>query len=127
MATWSVKPEWKKSIIDRQYLTKGDNELMVETGWRWGEFHVYTEDDTPPVLEAGVDIFDCGYESELIETDDGCWTDQDFDGCDDETQEWLENFFDEGGSWLDLEEHGWTIGRGEMIIDCDMLIEKVEE
>ena len=84
MATWSVKPEWKKSVIERQYLTKGDNQLMVETGWRWGEFHVYTEDDTPPELEAGVDLFDCGYEVEMIETNDGCWTDYDYDECDDE-------------------------------------------
>ena len=59
MATWSVKPEWKKSIIERQEWIKDDERVIVETGWRWGEFHVYTEDETPPVLESGVDIFAC--------------------------------------------------------------------
>jgi len=73
MAIWSVKPTWKKSIIERNYLTKDGNKVMVETGWRWGEFTVETEDDNPPDIEAGVDMYDCGYEAELVETSDGCW------------------------------------------------------
>jgi len=126
MATWNIKPEYKKSVIERSYMIKDGNRLMVETGWRWGEFEITTEDDTPPVLEEGVDLFSCGYECEMIETNDGCWEDYDFDGCDEETTEWLENFFDEGNSWLDLEEHGWSNDDCEMIIDCPILIEKAE-
>ena len=127
MAVWSIKPEWKKSIIERNYYHKDGNTVMIETGWRWGEFHCETEDDTPPVLESGVDLWSCGYDVELVETNDGCWEEHDMDGCDEATTEWLEGFFDEGNSWLDLEEHGWSQGDSEMIIDCDMLIEKVEE
>ena len=127
MATWSVKPEWKKSIIERMYFTKGDNRLMVETGWRWGEFTVETEDDNPPDIEAGVDIYNCGYETELVETNDGCWEEHDMDDCDEETQEWLEEFFDEGNSYFDLEEHGWVQDECEMIIDCDLIIERLDE
>jgi hypothetical protein len=126
MAEWSVKPTWKKSILERNYLHKDGQTIMIETGWRWGEFTVYTDDDTPPNLEAGVDIYDCGYESELVETTDGCWEEHDFDECDEETQEWLEEFFDEGNSWLDLEEHGWHQGDCEMIIDCDMEITRMD-
>ena len=100
---------------------------MVETGWRWGEFIVHTDDDNPPDIESGVDIYDCGYESELVETDDGCWEDYDFDDCNDETREWLEEFFDEGNSWLDLEEHGWLQDECEMIIDCDLEITRINE
>jgi hypothetical protein len=127
MATWSVKPTWKKSIIERQRIRKDDNILVVETGWRWGEFTVYTDDENPPNIEAGVDIYDCGYESELVETSDGCWEEHDYDEVDDETQAWLEEFFEEGNSWLDLEEHGWLFDDCEMIIDCDLEITKVEE
>jgi hypothetical protein len=127
MATWSVKPQWKKSIIERNYLTKGDNRVMVETGWRWGEFTVETEDDNPPDIEAGVDIYDCGYESELVETNDGCWEEVDSDECDDETREWLEEFFEEGNNWLDLEEQGWMQDECEMIIDCDLIIERLDD
>lgn len=127
MAQWSVKPEWKKSIIERNYLTKGDSTVMVETGWRWGEFIVYTDDDNPPDIESGVDMFDCGYESEMVETSDGCWEEYDYDDCSEEDQEWLEEFFDEGNSWLDLEEHGWIQDECEMIIDCDLIIEKLDD
>jgi hypothetical protein len=127
MATWSVKPTLKKSIIERNYLTKDGNTVMVETGWRWGEFHVYTDDDNPPNIEAGVDIYDCEYETELVETNDGCWEEVNTDDCDDETTEWIENFFEEGNSWLDLEEEGWNQNECEMIIDCDLEITKVEK
>lgn len=127
MATWSVKPKFKKSIVERQYMHKGDNIFVVETGWRWGEFHVYTDDDNPPNIEEGVDIFDCGYEADLVNTDDGCWEDHDMDECDDETVEWLEQFFEEGNSTYDLEEHGWTYGDSEMFINSELIIEKVED
>lgn len=127
MATWSVKPTWKKSIIERNYLVKDGQTFVVETGWRWGEFLVFTDDDNPPDIESGVNIYDCGYESELVETSDGCWEDYDYDEVDDETREWLEEFFDEGNSWLDLEEHGWSQDECEMIIDSDMEITRVND
>ena len=126
MATWKVEPTWKKSVIERNYLynKKGDT-IMVETGWRSGSFYVYTDDDNPPKIEAGVDIYSCDYETELVETTDGCWEEYDYDDVDDETREWLEEFFDEGNSWLDLEEHGWMQDECEMIIDCDLEIRKL--
>lgn len=127
MALWSVKPEWKKSVIERNYLLKGKNRLMIETGWRWGEFTVETKDDNPPDIEAGVDIYNCDYNGELVETSDGCWEEIDYDECDPVTEEWLQEFFDEGNSWLDLEEHGWTQDDCEMIIDCDLIIERLDE
>ena len=126
MATWSIKPSWKKSLIERMHLTKGDNTLIIETGWRWGDFICETEDDNPPVIKEGTDLFNCDYDVEMQETTDGCWEEHDYDDCDDETREWLEEFFEEN-SWLDLEEHGWMQDECEMIIDCDLLIEKVSD
>ncbi len=127
MATWKVEPTWKKSVIERNYLTKDGNTVMVETRWRWGEFTVETEDDNPPDIEAGVDIYNCDYNGELVETTNGCWEEIDYDDCDDESREWLEEFFDEGNSWLDLEEHGWMQDECEMIIDCDLRITKIND
>jgi hypothetical protein len=126
MATWKVTPQWKKSIIERQFWTKDDNTFVFETCWRGGEFTVETEDDNPPELEPGVDILDCGYDSEMVETFDGCSEDYDFDDCDEETQEWLEEFL-EDNSVFDLEEHGWYSSDCEMIIDCEMNIERVND
>jgi hypothetical protein len=127
MALWKLEPTWKKSIIERMYYTKDGNTVMVETGWRWGEFTVETEDDNEPVIEAGTNLFDCAYIVEMVELDDGCWEDHDYDDCDEESTEWLENFFEEGNSYLDLEEHGWDLVSSEMILDCDPEFEKLED
>lgn len=126
MATWKVEPTWKKSVIERNYYYKDDNMVMHETGWRWGSFYVYTDDDNPPKIESGVDIYNCGYESEMIETWDGCWEDTDLDDCDDDTREWVEEFLEENGVY-DLEEHGWSLDESEMIIDCDLEITRIND
>jgi hypothetical protein len=125
MATWSVKPTWKKSIIERQYWAKDDDQFMYETGWRWGEFIVYTDDDNPPDLKPGVDIYNCDYETELVETTDGCWDDYDYDECGESVREELELFLEEN-SVFDLEEDGWMNTDTEMIIDCEMEITMIE-
>ena len=127
MAVWSVKPDWKKSIIERQIWTKEGvaGYIGIETGWRWGEFHVTTEDDTPPDLVAGVDIYNCDYECELVSLDDGCWEESDIDVLDEELRNELETFL-EDNSVHDLEELGWSCDDTEMTIDCDMTIEMIE-
>ena len=127
MAEWIIHPSWKKSLIERNYLRKGDNIFMSETGWRWGSFSVETEDENVPNISAGDDLWDCGYDVELIETWDGCWDSQDIDDCDEETQQWLEEFFEEGNSIYELEEQeGWVQGDSEMILDCDPVFERVD-
>jgi len=128
MATWKVEPTLKKSVIERNYLTKGGNKIMVETGWRWGEFLVYTDDNNPPKIESGVDIYNCDYETELQATWDGCWQEVDCDDCDDESREWIEDYFEEGNSWDDLDcEHGWSQENCEIIIDCDLKMTKLNQ
>lgn len=126
MALWKIEPSWKKSLIERQYYQKDGNRIMIETGWRWGSFECETEDENVPNISAGDDLWDCGYDVEMIETWDGCWEEHDMDDCDEETQQWLEEFFEEGNSWLDLEEHGWFQGDAEMIIDCDPIFERLD-
>lgn len=125
--TWKITPQWKKSIIEKNYWTKGPDTIIQITGWRGGEFIVITDDENPPNIEAGVDIYNCGYESELVETYDGCWEELDFDDCVDSVRELVEEFLDEGNSVYDLEEQGWICNDAEMIIDCDLNIEKVIE
>lgn len=127
MATWKVEPVWKKSVIERNYLVKDASTIMIETGWRSGSFYVYTDDDNPPDIERGVDIYNCKYETELIETWDGCWEDHDFDDCDEETENQIQEFLDDGNSWLDLLEEGWDQDECEMIIDCDLKITRIND
>lgn len=126
MARWSIEPSWKKSIVEREYWTKGDNTVVIETGWRWGTFECETEDDNIPDITSGDDLWDCGYDVELIETWDGCWTEHDLDDCDDETREWLEEFFEEHSSYELEEVEGWVQGDSEMIIDCDPIFTRLD-
>ena len=125
MARWKITPTWKKSVIERQYWDKDDMSLMHEIGWRWGEFFIETEGDEPPDLNAGVDMFDCGYDCDNWSTDDGCWEETDLDDMTDLQRETVELFLEEN-SIFDLEEDGWVMSECEMIIDCDLSIERVE-
>jgi hypothetical protein len=128
MARWKITPTWKKSVIEKQYWTKAGQPgyILNEIGWRWGEFFIETEDDTPPPLEAGVDMFDCGYDCDDWSTDDGCWEDNEIDVPDENDRQRLEEFLEEN-SVFDLEEDGWVMDECEMIIDCDLEIEKVKD
>jgi hypothetical protein len=79
-----------------------------------------------PTIRAGDNLWDCGYDVQLLETSDGCWETHEMDDCDEETQQWLEEFLEEN-SYLDLEEDGdWVQGDCEMIIDCDPIFERVD-
>ena len=125
MATWSIKPIWKKSIIERIHYHKDGKEIIEETGWRWGEFTCETEDDEPPVLEEGVDLFDCGYDIEMQYCDDGCWTEYEFIGFTEEEEQAMNEWLEEN-SFFELEEEGWISGDTEMILNSDAEIEKIE-
>ena len=124
MATWQIEPSWKKSLAERMHFTKDDKRIIIETGWRWGTFICETEDETPPVIEEGTDLFDCDYEVEMQETSDGCWEEREFHGFTDEEEEAMEEWLDEN-SWWDLEEDGWNQVDNEMIITCEPIITKI--
>ena len=127
MARWRITPSWKKSIIEVLELTKDGKVIRNEICWRWGEFFIDTEDDNPPELEEGVDMFDCGYEVTDWSTDDGCSEDTDLSELDDDEREQLEEFLEEN-SFLDLDGHdGWMFSDSYMYIDCELIIEKVED
>jgi hypothetical protein len=126
MALWKIEPAWKKSLVERNHYHKDGKEIVVETGWRWGSFTCETEDDTPPVIESGENLFECAYEVEMQETFDGCWEDYEYNGMTEEEIVEVQNFIDEN-SYFDLEELGWSCGDTEMIIDGDVSIEKIEE
>ena len=127
MAVWNIQPSFKKSLIERTHYHKDGNTFVAETGWRGGEFECETEDENVPKISEDTDLWNCDYEVEMIECTDGCWEDHDYSECDDETREWLEEFFDEGNPYFDLEEEGWLFDDSEMILDCEPTITLLEE
>ena len=126
MARWKIEPTWKKSLIERMYFTKGKKQIIVETGWRWGSFECETEDDNPPVINEGDDLWSTGYDVEMIETFDGCWEEHEFHGFTDAQEEKMRDWLEEN-SFLDLEEKGWTNTESEMIINCEPEITRIDE
>jgi hypothetical protein len=126
MALWKIEPTWKKSLAERMYFHKDDKTIVIETGWRWGEFTIETKNDTPPVLEEGVDLYNCDYDVEMQYCDDGCWEEREFEGFTEEEEEAMNEWLDENSSF-DLEEDGWTLGETEMIMSCKPSVERIEE
>ena len=126
MARWKIEPTWKKSLIEKMYFTKGKKQIIVETGWSWGSFECETEDDNPPLIEEGDDLWSTGYDVEMIETFDGCWEEHEFYGFTEKQEEKMREWLEEN-SYLDLEEKGWTNTESEMIINCEPEITKIED
>ena len=126
MATWKIEPTWKKSLIERSFYDKDGKTIIIETGWRWGEFTCETEHDNPPEIEAGDDLYSCGYDVEMQECTDGCWEEYEFQGFTEDEEEEMREWLDEN-SYLDLEEEGWIPSDTEMIIDCEPSIERIDE
>lgn len=125
MTSWKIEPSYKKSVVERIHLYKDGKEIIEETGWRWGQFTIETEDDEPPVLEEGVDLYDCGYDVTMEYCDDGCWTFYEFVGFTEEEEEAMNEWLEEN-SIFDLEGDGWISGDTEMIMTCEPTIEKWE-
>jgi hypothetical protein len=126
MALWKIEPTWKKSIREVMYFRKEGKQIAIETGWRWGEFTCETEDDNPPVIEEGEDLFSQGYDVEMQECTDGCWTEYEFDEFTEEEEEEMREWLDEN-SFYDLEEDGWTLVDSEFIMDCEPEITRIEK
>ena len=55
------------------------------------------------------------------ETVDNCWTENSFGDCDDETQEWLNEFL-EDHDVSDLESEGWEVSDTQTFITSDIAI-----
>jgi hypothetical protein len=121
--SWKVTPTYKKSILERNVWVKCDQEIIQDVWWRWGEFFVSTETDQPPVIEAGDDLMSGDYVLEDWSTDDATSEDLTYE-CDEETEQQVQEFLDEGNSIYDLAEEGWEVSYSEMYIECDVTVEK---
>lgn len=138
MADWKVTTSFKKSVEEHELWQKGDMVIRRITGFRWGEWIVETNDDTPPILNQdlgpggdGINMY--GYCEENVEQinmvflDDGWYTEVIWpDDISEEEQERLEELWDEDpyDSW---EEDGWINYETECWAFGPLDIEKIEE
>lgn len=114
MTEWEVSTTEKKNVEEHELWQKGDMVIRRITGFRWGTFIVTTDNDEKPDLELSdapwgpcVNMWECGYESELEIMDDG-WFSQIIwpDDMPEEECDRLESLWDED-SYEGWEEEGW--------------------
>jgi hypothetical protein len=125
MTTWTVSTTEKKCVEEHELWQKDDMVIRRISGFRWGTWTVETEDDDTPELDQtdgpgadAVNMYDCGYETELVSLDDGWYGDVIWpDDMPDEERERLEQIWDEDWSagwetegWLQYETECWATG-----------------
>lgn len=137
MTTWKVSTQEKKSVTEIEIWQKEDKKIQRVTGFRWGSVFVTTDDDDdecePPELEQSegpddnaVNMYDCGYDTELDCLDDGVYSDFIFsDNMSEEEKERMLEIWDEEpySSW---ENDGWYNVETECWFSGPLDIEKVD-
>ncbi len=126
MATWKVSTKEKKSVEEREIWThpkKGTIERR--TGFRWGAYLVTTDGNQAPKFELvevpggdgvadSIDMNFCGYDTELIGLEDGCYLDIIWsENLDSKEREKLESIWEEDSEdgWENL---GWMLDDTEV-------------
>ena len=110
MATWVLTTTDTKSVEEIEYWYKDGKTIKRTTGFRWGT--VYCESDEKPEIDLdnpeGISVFDCGYDFELDNLDDGwnCYVEYP-DDMDEEEQARMDELWDEDAyeAW---EGEGWS-------------------
>lgn len=120
MSNWVLTTVEKKNVEEYEFWTKDGRTIKRITGFRWGT--VYCESDEKPEINLdnpdGISVFDCGYDFELDNLDDGWYADVEYpDDMNEEEQErmnelWEEDSYDgwEGEGWSQDECETWFHG-----------------
>ena len=110
MATWVLTTTDKKSVFEVESWYKEGKTIKRITGFRWGT--VYCESDEKPEIDLdnpeGISVFDCGYDFELDNLDDGWSLEVEYpDDMDEEEQARMDELWDEDAydAW---ESEGWS-------------------
>ena len=105
--TYQVSNKYKKCYVEYEYLKNYDTDPMdtvvIETGWRSGNWFVtpQEEHEVELLVEAMADDFEDELEmndfseAEMIDSWDGCWDDWDWTGYKSKEGEELEEFIEE--------------------------------
>ena len=123
MTWWTVATTEKKSCEEREIWTKGDQQIVIVNGFRWGTFNVETTDDNPPEdLDPenpdGVDMYSFSSDNvenvELVSMDDGWYGDIEYSAnISEEEQAEIQEGIDDQGSYEYLETNDWSNDENE--------------
>lgn len=130
MIKWKVSPRYKKSVIDVETFRNGENEITLETGWRWGHVILLVPEGVDLVEqlkpEENTRIQIDGLEFDVYdrEMDDGCWEEWDLDALDDE-EEFIEAWDED--SHDGIANLGWEAWDSELFFDGPLDVENLGE
>ena len=123
---WKLSTKHKKNITQIETWTKGDMELSISTGWRWG--HIIFDEKPDVELDNDEDTFVASYDFGDpidMEFDDGCWTEFEFsDNVPEDERDRVEQLYYEDG-FIALEEEGWESDDSEIELYGPLELEEV--
>lgn len=131
MIMWKVSPRYKKSVIDIEIFRNGENEITLETGWRWGHVILLVPEGVDLVSElkpeenTRIQIDGLEYDIHDREFDDGCWEEWDLDALDGDEDEFREAWDED--SHEGIENLGWNSWDSELFFDGPLDIENLGE
>lgn len=138
MAKWLVRTAEPKSVAEREIWTHPVMGTIVrETLFRWGAYWVYTEDEDPPEFDReevpggdgvadSIDMHFCGYDTQLVSLDDGCYLNITWPAeMSEQDRQHLEDVWEQDGydGW---ETEGWQNDDNEVWFWGELDIERVE-
>ena len=111
MALWNVMTGFKNSILERKSFIKNGEIMTVEIPLETAHFSVLTEDNNPPNIALGIDLYNCEYECKLT-------------FC----TNYLQDDMIGDNRWLQYTQDGWEHAGHQMVvvIEDQILFEKFE-
>lgn len=126
MARWRLSTTIKKCISEYQVYEKGDEKIVLEYTWRWGNVTIETEDDTPPDIDlsedANVDVT-LIENSEINMLDDNCASFTRFPEHMEADEAFQEVFYEDMHEWLDS--NGWECMDSEIYFEGPLAVERI--
>ena len=126
MAKWRLSTTIKKCISEYQVYEKGDEKIVLEYTWRWGNVTIETEDDTPPDIDlsedANVDVT-LIENSEINMLEDNCASSTRFPEYMEADEAFQEYFYEDMYEWLDS--NGWECMDSEIYFEGPLALERI--
>ena len=116
MPTWKITNSDKKNAVERQFWTRDGQTVVREDCFRWGTWTC--ESDTKPdidlVNESGFEVWSGdGYDWQMEEMVDGCWTEITYpdDMPEEEREKWNDAWEENSEEGVEL--LGWVLDENE--------------
>jgi hypothetical protein len=128
MAKWRLSTQIKKCITETQIYEKGDEQIVLEYGWRWGNVFIFTEGDEQPDIylgeDANIDVNCLEWDTEIDMLEDNCSSYTQLPESLENDEDFQKEFEYDMHEWLDS--NGWECVDTEIYFEGPLTLERVE-